>query len=141
MTAKASILNMAQRLHDANAAKVEQGLVKALIVNLWRVLPISEREAFIGRIGAGYPYDFIEWEKRFPDINDPALEDVARHWGYVLPTLHDADLQFGRSFEKLIRRRVAPSQKQADWAKRLYSDWKQFRTDNEETPDEIEVTE
>ena len=140
MTAKAQILDMAQRLATTNSKDTECGLVKGLIVRLWQVLPVSEREAFIGRIGAGYPYDFIEWNKRFPDSNDHELENVARHWGYVLPTLYGDDRLFGRSFEKLILRRKTPSEKQIAWAKRLYADWKAYRVDDE-TPDEIEVTE
>jgi hypothetical protein len=141
MTAKAQILDMAQRLADANSKDAERGLVKGLIVRLWQVLPVSDREAFISRIGAGYPYDFIEWNKRFPDANDPELENVARHWGYVLPTLYGDDRQFGRSFEKLIRFHRTPSEKQAAWAKRLYSDWKSFSAAEAENPEDIEVME
>lgn len=137
---KSQILDMAQRLATANDKGTQQNLVKKLLVTAWTVLPVEDRRKFLERVWICYPYDFTEWEKRFPDINDPELENVARHWGYVLPTLHGDDVHFGRSFEKLIRFRRTPSEKQAAWAKRLFRDWKAFRVDDE-TPDEIEVTE
>lgn len=137
---KAKILNLAQRLHDANNKETQRNLVKVLTLELWKVLPVEERRKFLSRVWICYPYDFIEWEKRFPDCNDAELENVARHWGYVMPTLSGDDVHFGRSFEKLIRFRKTPSEKQSAWAKRLFSDWKTHRVEDE-TPDEIEVTE
>lgn len=140
MNAKLQILDMAERLATTNSRSVERVLVMKMTLALWRVLPVEKRRDFLRRTECGYPYEFIEWHKRFPDIDDPELENVARNWGMIQPTLYDDDANFGRSFEKLIRFRRTPSEKQIAWAKRLYADWKAYRVDDE-TPDEIEVTE
>ena len=140
MNAKVQILDFAERLAMANNKGVERVLVKKMIVGLWRLMPVEQRHKFLVRVWDYYPYDFTEWDKRFPKIDDPALENVARHWGLIQPTLYDNDARFGVSFERLIRLKISPSQKQADWAKRIYGDWKRFRS-YEQEPGEINVLE
>lgn len=125
------ILNGAQRLLQADCKDTQQKLVKVLLVDLWKLLPVEDRQQFKVRVEESYPYDFIDFEKRFPDLNDTYLEVVARHWGYIMPTLEGDNLGFAKSFEKLIRFRKSPSEKQAAYAKSLYAEWKKYRYDEQ----------
>ena len=130
MSGRDTILDYANRLRCTDNRRTQQNIVKRLILDLWRILPVEHRRKFLGHVAVGYPHDFLEWEKRFPKSDDAQLEEVARHWCYVMTMLDGDDLAFGKSFERLIRLQITPSEKQAAWAKRLYSEWKKYRGAN-----------
>ena len=119
--------------HESPA--VQRASVKRILLTCWDMLPAPERKKFLGQVDYGYPFDFIRPERRFPDgEEDTVLEAAARHWGYILPTLDGDERKFAQSFEKLIRFRRTPSEKQATWAKRIYRDWKRWHdTDGDVT--------
>lgn len=106
----------------------QRAAVQKAIVLLWDLLPVDLRKKFLAQVDAGYPYDFIRFERRFPDGDeDLQLESAARSWGYVMPTLDGRDRDFGRTVERLIRMRKTPSAKQQKWMLRLYQDWKRSK--------------
>ncbi|MGC0225165.1 hypothetical protein [Pseudooceanicola nitratireducens] len=99
-------------------------MAKGMLFLCWKILPVNERRRFIAHVDFSGDHEFIEFSRRWPDIDDPVLEAAARSWGYVQKHLSGEDRQFGLSVQALLKRRGKPSEKQAAWMKRLYDDWK-----------------
>lgn len=123
---RATIFDCAHAALNARQKATQRNAIKKLFAALWSVLPISERRAFLERIAPAAPYDLITFEPKWPELKDAELEEAARHWGYVIETLEGKELDFARSFHKVIRFRTKPSDKQIAWAKRLYADYRKY---------------
>ena len=123
---RATIFTEAHAALNAKTKPMQRNAIKKLFAALWSVLPTNERRAFLERVAPAAPYDLITFEPKWPELKDPELEEAARHWGYVIDTLEGKELDFARSFHKVIRFRTKPSEKQAEWAKRLYRDYRKY---------------
>ncbi|KIC39369.1 hypothetical protein [Leisingera sp. ANG-M7] len=124
MNAKLRILQYAEGIGLARTSGEEQVLVKKLFFALWQKLPAFERQNFLSKV-SNYPHDVPAPASRFPGLKDPELEEAARWWFHVLRTLEGSDAHgFGKSFMKLVKEGDTPSQKEAEFAKSLYREWK-----------------
>ena len=125
--ARDTIVRAAAAIVGSEDRHTQRRAAKALLVTVWGLMPAHERRLFIQRTGLPPNYDFMTFEKRWPELDDPELESAARSWSYVSEGLSKNDLGFAQSVAKLLRQRRKPSDKQIQWMKQLYKNWLTFK--------------
>lgn len=97
------------------------GYAKVSLIRLWKILPVKERREFLRRLDDLDDYEFIEFPRRFPNRKDAKLELAARDWSAVRVGLEGKERDFAESIQKQLRYpNWSPSDKQAEWMKKLW---------------------
>lgn len=101
---------------------------KRAVAALWRVLGPSERAAFVRTLDPENGYRFLEAKPKWPDLEDATLEAAARVWPLVRMEVGKSDQDFANDVHTRLRwPNWTPSEKQREWMKRLYRQWKAGR--------------
>lgn len=129
--ARDHLVDAVSRLMGATERPVQRDQVLRVMSLCWRMLPAPVRARFLRGIDVQEPFDFIDFEPRWPELADPELERAARHWSYVIRELAGKDLDFAKSIVKLLRQSRKPTDKQAAWMKQLYRQWKSRQLDGD----------
>lgn len=120
------LLNLVAPLMHMDDMPRARNQMKRILLLVWNNLPVRERRAFLSQVETWGECNFIALAQRWPERKDALLEEAARNWGYVEPTLSGNEIKFWRSFGQAIRQNRKVTDKQAEWAKRIFTDWKKY---------------
>lgn len=102
--------------------------LKRLLSGVFAALPKEDRYSFLRAADPEAEGGFLNYRKRWPELNDKVLEDAAFKWGAVAIWIRQGGDDFERGFvttvEKVLQRHQKPSEKQIPIMKRMYLDWK-----------------
>ena len=114
--------------------------VKRLMFVVWKMMPREDRIAFRNRLDPDGV--FMSFKPRWPDLDNPQLEDAAREWGFVMAAgsdeepgyfgpLAEREGQDAWGFAKSIRKHLkfrdwTPTEKQAAWMIEIHKGYRRW---------------